>query len=235
MADVSGGSQQVQGSVGHDAVDESTVRPIVVGSTAASDTPTAVSAGDRVRAYFDTSGRQVVRIASADSTLTVDTEMPSAAALADGASNPTSPIVGAAGLVYNGSTWDRLRGDTTGANSHVTPTTSGGLSISRTLSAASTNGTNVKASAGQLYGWYVFNTNASVRYVKLYNKATTPTVGTDTPVMTIPVPSGGGANVEFANGITFATGIGFGMTTGVADNDTGAVAANDLILNLFYK
>lgn len=43
--------------------------------------------------------------------LAVDTEMPAAAALADGASNPTSPIVGAGLLLYNGSTWDRARGD----------------------------------------------------------------------------------------------------------------------------
>jgi hypothetical protein len=36
-----------------------------------------------------------------------DTELPAAAALADGASNPTTPTVGSAGLVFNGTTWDR--------------------------------------------------------------------------------------------------------------------------------
>lgn len=41
--------------------------------------------------------------------LLVDTEMPAAAALADGASNPTSPMIGCNLLVYNGATWDRLR------------------------------------------------------------------------------------------------------------------------------
>jgi len=45
-------------------------------------------------------------------TPTVDTELPTAAALADAAANPTTPTVGAASLVYNGATWDRLRGDT---------------------------------------------------------------------------------------------------------------------------
>lgn len=43
----------------------------------------------------------------------VDTELPAAAALADGAANPTTPFVGAGALVYNGATWDRVRGDTT--------------------------------------------------------------------------------------------------------------------------
>lgn len=41
----------------------------------------------------------------------VDTELPAAAALADGAANPTTPLVGATGLRYNGSTWDRERGN----------------------------------------------------------------------------------------------------------------------------
>ncbi|MEO0215667.1 MAG: hypothetical protein ABIL14_01450 [candidate division WOR-3 bacterium] len=43
----------------------------------------------------------------------VDTELPASAALADATSNPTTPIVGAALEVFNGTTWDRARGDTT--------------------------------------------------------------------------------------------------------------------------
>jgi hypothetical protein len=46
-------------------------------------------------------------------TVTVDSELPAAAALADGAANPTTPTVGSANLLYNGTTWDRVRGDTT--------------------------------------------------------------------------------------------------------------------------
>ena len=38
--------------------------------------------------------------------------IPSAAALADGAANPTAPRVGAALTVFNETTWDRLRGTT---------------------------------------------------------------------------------------------------------------------------
>jgi hypothetical protein len=41
--------------------------------------------------------------------------------------------------------------------------------------------------------------------------------------------------VEFGNGIAFGTGIGFGIVTGVADNDNTSVAANEIIVNLFYK
>jgi hypothetical protein len=42
----------------------------------------------------------------------VDTEFATAAALADGAANPTTGTAGAAGLEFNGTTWDRLRGNT---------------------------------------------------------------------------------------------------------------------------
>lgn len=115
------------------------------------------------------------------------------------------------------------------------PATSGGWTSSVLLSAATTNATSLKGSAGQLGGWYLYNANAAVRYLKFYNKATAPTVGTDTPVLVIPVPPGSAANVEFGKGIAFATGIAYALTTGVANSDTTAVAANEIVLNLFYK
>ena len=42
-------------------------------------------------------------------TITSDTELPAASALADGASNPTTSTLGASKLVFNGTTWDRYR------------------------------------------------------------------------------------------------------------------------------
>jgi len=118
------------------------------------------------------------------------------------------------------------------------PQTSGGLSMHKTISAASTNATNVKASAGQLYAVQVFNTNASARYLKLYDDSGTPTIGTDTPVKTLTVPgnsNGAGMVLNWDKGLVFASGIAFGTTTGIADNDTGAVAANEMAINLDYK
>jgi hypothetical protein len=41
----------------------------------------------------------------------VDTELPAAAALADAAVNPITPVVGADLQIFNGTTWDRARGD----------------------------------------------------------------------------------------------------------------------------
>jgi len=99
---------------------------------------------------------------------------------------------------------------------------------------SSVDSINVKATPGNVHGWFLSNQNAAVRYVKLYDKATAPTVGTDTPVMTIAIPGGASANVDFTKGIAFTLGIGFGITTAVADNSTASVAANEIVVNLLY-
>jgi hypothetical protein len=117
---------------------------------------------------------------------------------------------------------------------NVKPATSGGLTIFRSIDLDETE-EEVKATAGQVFGWYIFNAAATTHYVKLYNAtAANVTVGTTTPVMTIPVPAGSAANVEFANGIAFGTAITAAATTGVADNDTGAPAANAVVVNVLY-
>lgn len=103
----------------------------------------------------------------------------------------------------------------------------------RLLSAASTNATSLKASAGTLYSLYVVNLNAAVRYLKFYNKASAPTVGTDTPVATFPIPAsatGAGFSINLDPGFDFSTGIAYALTTGIADADTAAVAANEIII-----
>jgi hypothetical protein len=50
-----------------------------------------------------------VVIASNQTAIAVDTELPAAAALADATANPTTPIIGSAIEGWNGSTWDRIR------------------------------------------------------------------------------------------------------------------------------
>ncbi len=114
------------------------------------------------------------------------------------------------------------------------PQTSGGLSIYRVLWPGNATGVTIKTSAGQLYGGYIFNVATTVRFVKLYNKATAPSVGTDTPAMTLCLPAGGGATFNWDKGVAFGTGIGIGVTTLVGDSDTTAPSANDVTINLFY-
>jgi hypothetical protein len=116
----------------------------------------------------------------------------------------------------------------------LTPVASGGLTTFHLVSAATTNATSVKASAGQLYGWYIYNSNAAARKVAFHNTAGTPTAGASV-FMTITIPGSSAANVFTDFGIPFSTGIGITTTTGLADTDATAVALNDLTINLFYK
>lgn len=109
------------------------------------------------------------------------------------------------------------------------------LSMARVMSAASTNATSVKASVGNIYGWSFANTTASAKYVKLYNKASAPTVGTDVPVLTIMVPANGRADLMLsAIGNNFLNGIAYAITGAAADSDATAVAVNDVVGALFY-
>lgn len=116
------------------------------------------------------------------------------------------------------------------------PYTSGGLSRTHLKAAASTNSTSVKASAGQVYKIHAFNGSGGTKYLKLYDKATAPTVGTDTPVGVYPLQAGAQTTIDWGgHGMPFTLGIGLGITGGVADSDTTAVTANDVILNMGYK
>lgn len=116
-------------------------------------------------------------------------------------------------------------------NVGISPPTSHNLNA-----AATTNATSVKTSAASLYSIFATNTGAAIRYLKLYNKASAPTVGTDAPVLTIPIPAGGFVNPPLgAMGIRFATGLAYAITTGAADTDTAAVsAANEVKVKLDY-
>lgn len=102
-------------------------------------------------------------------------------------------------------------------------------------SAATTNATSVKASAGTLFAICCSNGGAAAAFVKLYNKASAPTVGTDVPVLTIPIPASSVLPLNLGTlGHRFATGIALAITNLVADTDTTAVAASQVKVMLDY-
>ena len=148
----------------------------------------------------------------------------------------TQPVSGTV-TANQGGTWTVQPGNTANTTPWLTteiPTTTGGLSTFHLVSAATTNATNVKASAGQVYGWYIYNSNAAARKVAFHNTAGTPTAGASV-FMSLVIPPTSGANCELSNGIAFSTGIGVTTVTGLADTDATAVALNDLIINVYYK
>jgi len=120
------------------------------------------------------------------------------------------------------------------------PLNAAGVSVAtsaRIASAGSTNATLVKAGPTQAYKITVYNNAAYAVFLKLFNKATAPTVGTDVPVAVIGVPATAtGASVTCdIDGLNFQLGLAYCITKLIADSDVTAVLANDLQGFLQYQ
>jgi len=113
--------------------------------------------------------------------------------------------------------------------------TSGGDTPYHLVSAATTNATNIKSSAGKVTGWYIYNSNASARKVNFYNSNATPVLGTTALYFAVVIPGLSAANVSFPDGIDFSTGIGISTVTELTVAGNTAVALNDLVISIFYK
>jgi hypothetical protein len=150
---------------------------------------------------------------------------------------PSGDMAAAVPMVAQGGTIASVTGVTT--VSTVTAVTTAGTPLAPATpfilnSAAGTNGALILTGSSGLQAFFATNTGASVAFVKLYNKATAPTVGTDVPAMVITVPAavaGVPGSVEITpgfNGYRFALGLGIAITGLVADTDTTAVAAGQV-------
>lgn len=140
-------------------------------------------------------------------------------------------------------TWTVQPGNTANTTPWLTTPsagTTGGSTAYHLVAAATNNSTSVKGSAGTLYSIQTSNVSASTpAYLKLYNKATAPTCGTDTPVKVVGIPANsllGGNNVNLGSvGVAFSLGIGICVVTGIADNNNTAVSASTITVALDYK
>lgn len=109
----------------------------------------------------------------------------------------------------------------------TTPTTPTPYTLT---TAASTNTGFVKASAGSLFELTVFNSSGATVYVKIYNKASAPTLASDVPVFVIPVAAAAFTVANFGQlGKRFATGIAIAVTGAAGFTDTTNIAANVLV------
>lgn len=114
------------------------------------------------------------------------------------------------------------------------PHTAGGCSMFLSIDLDESS-EHVKDSAGQLYGYYVKNRSAVEVFVKIYDQTATVNQATHTPKIVLSLEAKAAANLWLPQGIPFGTGIEAAATTGVAHTDTGAPAANDVVVNLWYK
>lgn len=145
---------------------------------------------------------------------------------------PSGDMGAAAPVVVQGGT---LAGVTaiTGAGTPAVPATPFFVN-----SAASTNGALVLTGTSGLCALWASNIGATDAFVKLYNKATAPTVGTDVPEMIIPVRAAVAGLPGIAelspgfNAYRFPLGLGIAITGAVGDTDTTAVAAGQVKVKL---
>jgi len=114
-------------------------------------------------------------------------------------------------------------------------TAAGGNTVSAYISAATTNSTNVKATAGRIFSVVACGASATARYIKIYNSASAPTCGAGTPVLRLVAPANGCTEAMDPLGLAFSAGIGFCITGAAADADATAVLASDTYLTFGYK
>jgi hypothetical protein len=109
------------------------------------------------------------------------------------------------------------------------------LSAILPVTAATTNATSVTTAATELFTISVYNANAALRYLKIYNTNVAPTVGTTVPVLVIPLKAGDYTSIAWAKGFYLSTGLAYALTTGAATADTAAVGTDITGLTLTYS
>ncbi len=114
------------------------------------------------------------------------------------------------------------------------------LSVTSYIVANNTTAVQICSAGCRVYQVDAFNNATTLAYLKLYNQATIPTCGTPTPQWRGMIPfgsssSGGGFSLPWVNGDSYSLGAWACVTTGIADNDTGAPAATTYIINVHYK
>lgn len=109
-----------------------------------------------------------------------------------------------------------------------------GLSTHYLTSAASTNSTNIKASAGRISAVHVVNTTGTTYYLRWYNLSAAPTCSSATGfVGTIPLLATSSAGRSLTVGIGFSTGIGYCVTGGGSSTDNTNAATGIYIWHDF--
>lgn len=181
--------------------------PVKTGGNASYTPPTAVAVGDRVNSWLGLNGQ-------------------AATFLTD----------------KNGNTFDAgvVNTDLTAATiilpvaAVIKPVTAGGLANARVVTG--TTGV-IKASAGHLFKITAYNVNAAARYMHLYNKATAPTLSTDTPVITIPLLGASVRDIDLGGSIgrEFTTGIAWSYTTDDVAIPVTAGTSTELHFSAGYK
>jgi hypothetical protein len=113
---------------------------------------------------------------------------------------------------------------------------SNGSTMTTLVSAATNNLTQLKATLGKIHLIDIQNTNAAIRYLKIFNlPSASVTMGTTSAVGNFSIPGSGKLQIETPLGLNYGgTGISYAMVTGSSLTDNTAVGAGDLIANFQF-
>lgn len=109
------------------------------------------------------------------------------------------------------------------------------------ISTAATQAAVIAAGDTRLLHYSAYNNGAAAAYVRFFSggSTTAPTAGSGTPQWRVMVPAGGGVVEHMADGDSdgpiFRAGLGFTATGAAGDSDTTALAANQLVLNVWFE
>lgn len=230
------------------AAGENTIGTVNLGTIAGASTAANQATGNATLAALDTDIGAPADAACASGAVSCAL-IPGIKALITAAQDTTAVAVnmtqigGAAVPVGNGAAATAQRvviaNDNTAFSTNPQPTATMGCTPGGLQSAATTNATSIKASAGTLCGGMAINTTASIYYARLYNLAAAPTCSSETGfVATIPIPAsttGSGTLIDFGTfGASFSTGIALCLTGGPSSTDD-TNAATGVFLTYAFK
>jgi hypothetical protein len=140
-------------------------------------------------------------------------------------------------VMGNDGTTDRiLKTDTTGKlNVNTTPNPSTGTYMNINVG---TTGQVIKNSAALLTSITASNLSGSMRYLRIYNKATAPTDSDDASgsvfLYIIPLQANSTMTISYPSPVSFGSGLAIRATVGVASGDTNAPGSNEVVVNVAY-
>lgn len=194
---------QVQGNVASGATDVG--NPVKTGGVY-NNTQPSLSDAQRGDTQLDNKANTRVTLMANNSTTPITFRNDSADAVS---SSGTANNLGVSSRVsvYNGTSWDRMRGDTNGTYTISVPSSGSTNSVSNATSTAYEASRVVKSSAGRVYGLAGYNSKASAQFIQIFNSTTVPS-DTSVPAFVMTVAASSNFSIDFGvYGRYFSTGI----------------------------
>jgi hypothetical protein len=216
------GNGRVVGSVASGATDSG--NPVKVGGKYNVTLPTFAD-GQRGDMQLTTRGKVIVTFGPGASGADGQANnIAYTSAVTDDAS--TNRFLATGGSVFNGTTWDRMRGTTEGTQVLAIPSATTAVGITSVSSSAAESNHVIKASAGNLYG-FSMTTGATAGFAFVANSTTAPTAGgaAIAPIKCYVIAANSTLGVTFEPPLVLSTGITIVFsTTGCFTNTASATA-----------